>query len=490
MLYTMTSTLPAQHGGRTKSLLSRIAMIEKHLGYATTILTTNYDAAYDRIVQIFREKNILSETTQIDNIYEWLSGNRLYEATTPLVTSREIEGLRAVQVDTDTVRYYDGNTYVLYRKYHEASDQLSFEDFMSPASKKKVERWQYNDNGRLHRKIRYSPKTHKKIHEQFYDQEGHIYCEKHYEEQKRNKLISIQTYQLGRPVHTFQTEKDLFLYYFNHRLTDGDIVFNDARLLDWSLLNCQVRTKNILVFHNSHLELDQQRIKKSYQTALEGSDRVAKYLVLTTHQKDEIQARFPIPDDQFAVIPHSIKPVEIDRTHVEDQFCFIGRFGKQKQLEHLLRSYAIFKRSGHPTKLALYGADEDGQLALMKQMMYLLNIEEDVLIHDFTSTPDQVFAASRASLLTSRFEGFGLTVMESINVGCPVIAYDVRYGPREIIEDGQNGYLVPEGDVTGFAEKMVEIVERPLTHVQTKPTLYQTKGIENYRNLLNWLHTE
>ncbi len=73
MLYTMTSTLPAQHGGRTKSLLSRIAMIEKHLGYATTILTTNYDAAYDRIVQIFREKNILSETTQIENIYEWLS---------------------------------------------------------------------------------------------------------------------------------------------------------------------------------------------------------------------------------------------------------------------------------------------------------------------------------------------------------------------------------------------------------------------------------
>ena len=126
----------------------------------------------------------------------------------------------------------------------------------------------------------------------------------------------------------------------------------------------------------------------------------------------------------------------------------------------------------------------------MKQMMYLLNIEEDVLIHDFTSTPDQVFAASRASLLTSRFEGFGLTVMESINVGCPVIAYDVRYGPREIIEDGQNGYLVPEGDVTGFAEKMVEIVERPLPHVRTKPGLYEAQGIENYRNLMNWLHTE
>ena len=490
MLYTITSTLPIQHGGRTKSLLSRIALIEQHLDYATTIITTNYDGSYDEVIRTFRDKNRISETTQVENLYDWLSQKRLFGPKERVESVRELEGLRAVHVDVNTVRYYDGDTYVLYRKYQEKSDCLAFEDFMSPVSKKKVERWQYNHSGRLHRKIRYSPDTHKKIHEQFYDRYGQIYCEKHFEEQKRNKLISIQIYRQGRPAYTFQTETDLFLHYFNQRFSDGDIVFNDARLLDRALLNSTPQTKNVLVFHNSHLDANPQQIKKSYRTALERADRVAKYLVLTNHQKDEIQTRFSIPDDQFAVIPHSIEPVEIDRTHVQDQFCFIGRFGKQKQLEHLLRSYAIFKRSGHPTKLALYGADEDGQLALMKQMMYLLNIEEDVLIHDFTSTPDQVFASSRASLLTSRFEGFGLTVMESINVGCPVIAYDVRYGPREIIEDGQNGYLVPEGDVTGFAEKMVDIVERPLTHVQTKPTLYQTKGIENYRNLLNWLHTE
>ncbi|HAB34933.1 MAG TPA: hypothetical protein DCE40_12735, partial [Exiguobacterium sp.] len=46
MLYTVTSTLPPKHGGRTKSLLSRIALMEKELSVGSTIVTTNYNANY------------------------------------------------------------------------------------------------------------------------------------------------------------------------------------------------------------------------------------------------------------------------------------------------------------------------------------------------------------------------------------------------------------------------------------------------------------
>ena len=47
-----------------------------------------------------------------------------------------------------------------------------------------------------------------------------------------------------------------------------------------------------------------------------------------------------------------------------------------------------------------------------------------------------------ASLLTSRYEDFGLSIMESINYGCPVISYNVRYGPSELITNHENGILV------------------------------------------------
>lgn len=66
------------------------------------------------------------------------------------------------------VRYYDSNdSYVLYRKYFKDSKILEFEDFMSPISKKRIQRWQYNNYGLLHRKIYYSPNSYKKLPKNF-----------------------------------------------------------------------------------------------------------------------------------------------------------------------------------------------------------------------------------------------------------------------------------------------------------------------------------
>ena len=57
MLYTITSTLPPTHGGRTKSLLHRVKFLETQLGETSTILTTNYNANYKNVYRIFRIKN-------------------------------------------------------------------------------------------------------------------------------------------------------------------------------------------------------------------------------------------------------------------------------------------------------------------------------------------------------------------------------------------------------------------------------------------------
>lgn len=65
-------------------------------------------------------------------------------------------------------------------------------------------------------------------------------------------------------------------------------------------------------------------------------------------------------------------------------------------------------------------------------------------------------------LSTSKMEGFGLAILESLSVGTPVISYDVDYGPSELIQDGFNGYLVPQGDIN----QMVERVDQLLINTQ------------------------
>ena len=94
----------------------------------------------------------------------------------------------------------------------------------------------------------------------------------------------------------FKNEKISLNIISNIALKQNDIVFNDARLLDKPLLNNCMNTKNVLVFHNSHIDGD--NIKSSYKIALENSDKVAQYLLLTHMQKDDIQHAYSISDEK------------------------------------------------------------------------------------------------------------------------------------------------------------------------------------------------
>ena len=60
-------------------------------------------------------------------------------------------------------------------------------------------------------------------------------------------------------------------------------------------------------------------------------------------------------------------------------------------------------------------------------------------------------------LMTSMFEGFPLSLVESLSFGLPIISYDCPNGPAEIIDDGVNGYLIPVGDKQSFANKIIEL---------------------------------
>lgn len=497
MLYTITSTLPPVHGGRTKALLSRIQLMNKELSATNTILTTNYNADYHQVIESFISSGKLGGNIKVENVYDWLADyNLLYMPNSKeskkakyYKTKRKIKGLKQKvnESNNNIVRYYDGDDYVLYRKYKQDSDVLDFEDFMTPYCKKRVERWHYNEFGQLHKKTYYSTKRYGKIAEKFYDRDGNKYCEKYFADDNRTTLLLIQLYKHDRMYKSFSTEKQLFQYYFQERLTDGDIVFNDARLLDRPLLNQTNNTKNVLVLHNSHLNQDE--VKGSYKFALNHSEKVAKYIVLTEHQKQDIQSIYTIKDEKFAVIPHFTlqKAPKYAKEQPQDRFIYIGRFGQQKQLDHLIKAYHLFIQRGYHTKLVMFGKDEAGQLKMVQDLIDEYKLNDFVEINEFTDNPLLEFNNSRASLLTSNYEGFGLTIMESIDAGCPVISYDVKYGPREIIEEGKTGYLVEPNHIENFAVKMMQIVESPLTHIQTNERLKYKSAIQNYKHLLETL---
>lgn len=79
MIYTVASTLPDVHGGRTKSLLNRIKLYNEELKVEQTILTTNYNPNYIDTIKLFQNKGIIVPNQKIVNLYDWLSGFKLFK---------------------------------------------------------------------------------------------------------------------------------------------------------------------------------------------------------------------------------------------------------------------------------------------------------------------------------------------------------------------------------------------------------------------------
>ncbi|EGQ1295848.1 glycosyltransferase [Staphylococcus pseudintermedius] len=491
MLYTITSTLPEVHGGRTKSLLKRIQFMENHFQESHTILTTNYNPNYPRVMERFRERQILSEDTKVVNIYEWFTNGKIEQFPytkfkkkpkyheTPI----EIKGLSYQQSkkDAKVFRYYKEDTYMLYRKYYDIElGILHFEDVMLPSQKHKVERREYNEFGYLHRVILYDKKDNFKLSETLYDRDGEVYCIRHF---KENKVSHIHLYQNGNITHAFDDEKDFFTYFFENVIEANSKVFNDARLLDRAILNVSQPIKNIFMIHSSHKNVDDS-IKKSFGIFNQRVDEIDQIVVLTEQQKQDMIEDFNISAQRISVLPHFMTIHEPQHVERKQRFLYIGRIDENKQLSHILKAFKIYQEAGYDYGLDIYGHGESRPVKQMEQYIRELNLGDKVQFHGKTNQPGKVFSQHAASLLTSQFEGFSLAVMESINNGCPVLAYDIRYGPREMIKSGENGYLVEPQNIEDLADKMMKITEHPITDVKLDDRFGIQHAEEKYAALL------
>ncbi len=109
-----------------------------------TIVTTNYNANYPTVYDQFRNDGKAGSQVKFDNLYDWLSGYQLFKIPTSrflnkaikVTTDRSMPGLKSVEKG-DIVRYYDQDSYVLYRKYQPNTNILEIEDFMSEVSVRK-----------------------------------------------------------------------------------------------------------------------------------------------------------------------------------------------------------------------------------------------------------------------------------------------------------------------------------------------------------------
>ncbi|MGI3780440.1 MAG: glycosyltransferase, partial [Janthinobacterium lividum] len=115
--------------------------------------------------------------------------------------------------------------------------------------------------------------------------------------------------------------------------------------------------------------------------------------------------------------------------------------------------------------LDVYGKDA-GSLASIEQTVAETGSAGQVVLHGYAPGAARHFAAASFSLMTSTTEGQSLVLLESMAAGCVPIAYDIRYGPDELLVDGETGFLVPGGDVSALADTIERFLALPTRRVR------------------------
>jgi glycosyltransferase involved in cell wall biosynthesis len=133
----------------------------------------------------------------------------------------------------------------------------------------------------------------------------------------------------------------------------------------------------------------------------------------------------------------------------------VGRLVAQKDYPTMLRGFALL-RGRTPSRLVILGIG--AQLAALEALTRELGIAHDVAFVGYDPNPFRWMSRARVLLQSSVAEGLPGTLIQSMACGTPVVATDCNFGPREVVSNGGDGFLVPVGDERALAERAHQLL--------------------------------
>lgn len=258
------------------------------------------------------------------------------------------------------------------------------------------------------------------------------------------------------------------VHYLRHNQPDA-LISGLSQTNIAALVAARLSTTRVPVLVTEHQSFDAER-ERGFRRSL--FPRLArrlypygKVVAVSAGVADSLAAYTGIDRNSITVINNPVLTREFERAAEEPlpedtarpYLLGMGRLTAQKNFPLLLEAFAKFRESRPGYRLLILGEGPDRPR--LEATIAELGLTADVSLPGFTANPFPYVREASAFVMSSDWEGLPTVLIEALALDVPVVSTDCDSGPREILNDGRLGELVPVGDAVALAAAMVRAVE-------------------------------
>lgn len=306
---------------------------------------------------------------------------------------------------------------------------------------------------------------------EYFRRDGSIYLidltlptTKHAEQLHRSlQLISTQ----GTVDFTFTSAANLYRHWLTEIVdrTNADVIIDSKYSASFLYAWMHPRALKFVNFHSTHVAAGQDLLTGALSSAhtkiIENRESWDGITFLTNSQRNAFTQRFQKASNTVVIGNPVDGPAELPRfeDRVPDRVVCIGRLTKGKNITSVIDIIRLVAESGTPVHLDLLG--DGDQRESLERYADVSGVRELVTFHGHVGDVAQYLSTSKALLLCSKYEGQPLAILEAQAHGCVPVAFDINFGPRDVISNQESGVVVKNGDISAAAHAISSLLKGP-----------------------------
>ena len=189
-----------------------------------------------------------------------------------------------------------------------------------------------------------------------------------------------------------------------------------------------------------------------------GAKLANKVVTLTNEDKLNYISKFNLKENKVVDIHNWFEPHIVTDCSKDKKLVTVGRFDSQKGYDYLVQVAKKVLSEKSDWTWEIYGSGNQDEVEKIRDLIKENNLQDKLLIKGLEKNQDLIYGDKGIYVMTSRYEGLPLVLLEAQQYNLPIVSFRCPTGPGEIVEDGVNGYLVECYDTDKLSEKLLELM--------------------------------